>query len=68
MKLPKRVTCTGCGQRKRIRWEVRDDVLSAGYSNCPNCGVGQVHFLGSECMVAGLEEMIKQEVDLFDPG
>lgn len=68
MKLPKRVTCKSCGHRKKIRWEIMADDLAAGCSNCRNCGVSQMHFLGNELAILELAEMAKQEVDLFEPG
>ena len=68
MKLPKRVTCKSCGHRKKIRWEIMAGDLAAGYSNCSNCGVSQMHFLGKELTISKLAEVAKQEVDLFEPG
>ena len=68
MKLPKRVTCKGCGHRVRIRWEIRQIDFAAGLSNCYECRYSRFHFVGSEQTISEILEVAKQEVSLFEPG
>ena len=65
MELPNFCTCNNCGQRTRIKWELKEVEFAAGRSECFNCRIRWKHFVGDELTIKKIARLAEQQSELI---